>query len=96
MIVSLPDILSVLFYILLIALVVVLIILVINAIKTLDKVNNLVDDLSQKSSQLDGLFSIIDNTTDAVVGLSDSVVTFAARMVSKLLKGKKEKKHDKE
>lgn len=93
--ISVADTFSILFYILLIVLVIALIILVINAIKTLDKVDKLVDDLSQKSTKLDGLFSIIDNTTDAVVTFSDTIVGFLSGAVSKLFK-RKGKENDEE
>lgn len=96
MTIYLADAFSVTFYILLIVLVIALIILVINAIKTLDKVDKLVDDVSQKSEKLNGLFSIIDNTTDALVGFSDSIVGFLAGTISKIFNRKKEKKNDQE
>ncbi len=95
MMISLADVLSVFFYILLTVLVVALIILVINAIKTLDKIDKLVDDVSQKSSQLNGLFNIIDNTTDAVVGFSDTIINFLSNAIGKLF-NRKENVHDKE
>ena len=88
MMISLADVLSVFFYILLIILIIALIILVINAIKTLDKIDKLVDDVSQKSNKLNGLFSIIDNTTDAVVGLSDTIVNFLSNAIGKLFNRK--------
>ena len=96
MMISLADVLSVFFYILLIVLVVALIILVINAIKTLDKIDKLVDDVSQKSSKLNGLFSIIDNTTDAVVGFSDTIINFLSSAIGKLFNRKTECENDEE
>ena len=88
--ISFADVLSIFFYILLIVLVVALIILVINAIKTLSKIDKLVDDVSQKSTKLNGLFNIIDNTTDAVVGFSDTIVNFLSNTIGKLFNRKKE------
>lgn len=96
MLISFADVLSILFYILLIVLVIALIILVINAIKTLDKVDRLVDDVSQKSQKLNGLFSIIDNTTDAVVGFSDIIVSYLSNAIGKIFNRKKEIKDDEE
>lgn len=90
MMISFADVLSIFFYILLIVLVVALIILVINAIKTLSKIDRLVDDVSQKSTKLNGLFNIIDNTTDAVVGFSDTIVNFLSNAIGKLFNRKKE------
>ena len=94
--ISLADVLSIFFYILLIILVIALIILVINAIKTLDKVDRLVDDISQKSNKLNGLFCIIDNTTDAVVGFSDNIVNFISTAIGKIFNRKKESVNDEE
>lgn len=96
MIISFADVLSVLFYILLIVLVIALLILVINAIKTLDKVDKLVDDVSQKSQKLNGLFCIIDNTTDAVVGFSDTIIGCLSNAIGKIFNRKKETKDDEE
>ena len=96
MIISFADLLSMLFYILLIVLVIALIILVINAIKTLDKVDKLVDGVSQKSQKLNGLFSIIDNTTDAVVGFSDKIIVVLSNAIGKLFNRKKECENDEE
>ena len=96
MIISFADVLSVMFYILLIVLVIALIILVINAIKTLEKVDKLVDDVSQKSEKLNGLFSIIDNTTDAVVSFSDTIIGYLSSAIGKIFNRKKEKENDEE
>ena len=96
MFISFSDVLSLLFYILLIVLVIALLILVINAIKTLDKVDKLVDDVSQKSQKLNGLFSIIDDTTDAMVSFSDTIVGFLSNAIGKIFNRKKEKKNDEE
>ncbi|MDD6323667.1 MAG: hypothetical protein PUA73_03555 [Bacilli bacterium] len=89
MLVSVADVFSMIFYILLIVLVITLIVLVINAIKTLDKVDKLVDDISEKSNKLNGIFSIIDSTTDAVVSFSDVIVGFLAGAVGNILNRKK-------
>lgn len=86
--------LSVIFYILLIILVIALIVLVLNAIQTLGKVDRLVDDVSRKSKKLDGVFTIIDNTTDAMVGFSDMIVSFTADRIGRIFKRKKENKHE--
>ena len=94
--ISLADVLSIFFYILLIILVIALIILVINAIKTLDKIDRLVDDVTQKSNKLNGLFNIIDNTTDAVVGFSDTIVNFLSTSIGKIFNRKKESENDEE
>ncbi len=93
---TLADTYSLIFYTLLIVLVITLIILVINAIKTLDKVDKFVDDISMKSNKLNGFFSIIDSTTDAVVGFSDSIVGFFSTAVGKILRRKRGKESEEE
>lgn len=94
MTISFSDVLSVFFYILLIVLIIALIILVINAIKTLAKIDKLVDDVSQKSVKLNGLFNIIDTTTDAVVGFSDTIISFLSTAIGKLFNRKRENEND--
>lgn len=86
--------LSIIFYILLIVLVIALIVLVINTIKTLSKVDRLVDDVTEKSRKLDGLFNIIDMATDTMVGISDSIVGFISDKISHLLKRKRGNEND--
>lgn len=81
---------SIIFYILLIVLVFTLIILVINANKTLGKLDRLVDDITLKSNKLNGVFTIIDGATDAVVGFSDSIVSFCTNAIGKVMNRKKE------
>lgn len=92
--INLVELMGILFYISLIVLVVVLIVLVIKAIKTLGKVDKTLDDINEKSSKLDGLFHIIDNTTDVVVGVSDTIVSFVAGSIENLINRKKAKKDE--
>jgi len=92
--ISLVDFMGMLFYIALIVLIIFLIVLVIRAIKTLGKVDKTLDDIQEKSSKLDGVFHIIDNTTDVVVGISDSIVSFVASSIENLVNRKKVKKDE--
>ncbi len=92
--VSLVDLMGTVFYIALIVLIIFLIVLVIRAIKTLGKVDKTLDDIQEKSSKLDGVFHIIDNTTDVVVGLSDTIVSFIANSIESLVNRKKVKKDE--
>lgn len=89
MTISLMDFISIIFYIALIILVIVLIVLGIKAINTLDKVDKVVDDISNKSSKLDGVFNIIDTTTDVVSSFSDSIVNVITGGVERLFNRKK-------
>ena len=92
--INITELFSCIFYILLIVLVVVLIIFTVNAIKTLSKVDKLVDDISLKSTKLNGVFTIIDGATDAFVGFSDSIVGFCTNGLNKILNRKKEKDNE--
>ncbi len=92
--INVVDFLGILFYIALIVLVIVLIVLVVKAIQTLNKVDKTLDDINEKSSKLDGLFHIIDNTTDVVVGISDSIVSFVVSGIESIVNRKKVKKDE--
>jgi len=92
--VNLVDLMGMVFYISLIVLIIFLIILVVRAIKTLGKVDKALDDIQEKSSKLDGVFHIIDNTTDVVVGLSDTIVSFVANGIENLINRKRVKKDE--
>lgn len=58
-----------------------LIILIIRLIKTLGKIDKVVDDVTYKSSKLNGIFDLIDNATDTVSLLGDKLAT---KIVSKI------------
>lgn len=75
-------------------LLIVLIILGIRLINTLNRVDTLIDDVNNKSTKLNGLFDIVDNTADALASVSDIAVGFITNSVRKVLN--KRKKEDKE
>lgn len=89
--INIDELFQIVLNILLVVLVVSLIVLVVNAIKTLNKVDSLVDDLSVKSSKLDGLFNVVDTATDTVVSFSDNIVSFIASSLAKVFKRKRDK-----
>lgn len=88
------ELMSIIFYIALIILIIVLIVLSVKAINTLNKVDKVVDDIHRKSSKLDGLFNVIDTTTDALVGISDTFISFIASGIESIFKRKKVKKDE--
>ncbi|MCI9110635.1 MAG: hypothetical protein HFH47_02340 [Bacilli bacterium] len=92
--INLVDLMGIIFYMSLIVLIIFLIVLVIRAIKTLGKVDKTLDDIQEKSSKLDGVFHIIDNTTDVVVGISDTIISFVAGSIENLVNRKKVKKDE--
>ena len=75
-------------------LLVVLIILGIKLINTMYKIQNVVDDINKKVDSFDGLFSIIDNTTDKLALLSDKMVDGVTFLLKKIFKPRKRKEED--
>ena len=92
--VNIEELLCILFYIVVIALGISLIVLSINSIKTLNKFDKILDDISEKSKKLDGVFSVMDNATDAFVDFSDSIVGFFTKTIRKVIKRKKEDNYE--
>ncbi len=87
---SLPVFINLLFIVLL----VLLIILVINLLKTLKKANKTIDDVNQKLNSLDGMFSMIDQSTDFIVKVNDKILSFIMDKVNKLFRKKEEKEDE--
>lgn len=75
-------------------LLIVLIILCLKVIGTLKKVDKVVDDVENKVGKLDGVFSIIDKSTDAVSLVSDKIIDFVSSAVMKIFSRKKKKKEE--
>lgn len=71
-------------------LLVVLIILGVKLIITMNKIENVVDDINTKVKSLNGLFSIIDTTTDKLALLSDRVVDVVSSVIRKIFKRKED------
>lgn len=90
----LHDFLPILIYLLLIIILIVGIILGIKFIRTLTKVEKVVNDVNDKVQSLNGFFHIIDFTTDKIVSLSDKVVDGVSHLISKLLFKRKKDKVD--
>lgn len=93
---SAVDVLPVVLYILGSILLIVLIILGIKLIITMNKIENVVDDINVKVNKLNGFFSIIDNTTDKLALLSDRMVDGISYIFQKLFKTKKRKDSEEE
>ena len=73
-------------YILLIALLIVGIILGIRMIQTLNKVDNVVDDVDKKVKSLDGIFNVVDLVSDKFSLVTNKVVDGFGGLISKLFK----------
>lgn len=78
-------------------LLIVLIILGIKLIITINKIDEVVDDINSKVNKLNGLFQIIDVTTDKLALVSDKVVDGLSFLVKKIfVRNKNNRKEEKE
>lgn len=91
--IKMMEFLPIVLYILGSILLVVLIILGIKLIITMNKIENVVDDITVKVSSLNGFFSIIDTTTDKLAMISDKVVEGVSSIIRKLFNRKKEEEN---
>lgn len=94
MIVYIDDVLPFILYTLGAVLLVVLIILAYRLIKTLDKVDRVVDDVNSKSRKLNGVFNIIDNTADGLSNISDTLVNLIVGAINNVFNKKNKKDGD--
>ena len=92
----LHDLFPIILYVLLIILVVALILLVVRLLGTLKKVDQVVDDVNNKVSKLNGLFSAIDSATDTLSIMSNRVVSIITTGIEKLFTKRNKKKEDEE
>src|SRR5574344_1219999 len=86
--------LPVVIYVLLICLLIVGIIIGIKAIITINKVDKVVDNVSNKMDSLNGAFNLLDFTTDRLAGLTDHIVDGLIGVFGKILKNKRRKKEE--
>lgn len=83
-------------YVLLIILLIVGIVLGIKAIRMINKVDIVVDDVNDKVQTLNGFFNLIDFTTDKIVSITDKVVEGVSGFLGNIFKKKEEKLMDEE
>lgn len=96
MTINLNEFLPVVLYIALIILIIILIILGIKLIKTLKRVDNVIDDVNSKMNKVDGVFDIIDKTTDYAASISDKIIGALSNFINVLFRKKKGKSDDDE
>lgn len=94
MMIDFNQFLAILLYVSLIVLVIICIILGINLIGTLKKVDKVIDDVNGKMNKVNGVFEIIDKTTDYASSISDKIIGAITGFVGALLKKKKGKDED--
>lgn len=91
---GLSEALLILLYILGSILLIVLIILGIKLINTMNRIDLVVEDINKKVTSLNGLFTMIDATTDKLSLLSDRLVDGVTLLVKKIFKPKNRKEED--
>jgi len=59
----------------------------------MDKLDRVVDDVNDKVQSLNGLFSLIDFTTEKVVTITDKITDTLGGLFGKLFNKRKRKRH---
>lgn len=83
-------------YILLIILLIVGIILGVRLLGAMDRVDEVLDNVQKKVNSLNGLFSVIDFTTDKISAFSDRVVDVISGFIGRIGRRKKSKRNESE
>lgn len=91
---ELTEALLILLYVLGSILLIVLIILGIKLINTMNKIELVVDDVNNKVRSLDGLFSVVDMTTDKLALLSDRLVDGITLLIKRIFKPRDRKEEE--
>ena len=90
----LQALLPVIIYLLLIVLIIIGIIIGIRAIQTMRKLDKVVDNVNDKVESLNGLFNIVDFTTDKISLITDKVDDGASNLIGSIFKKRKRKKYE--
>lgn len=88
------EILPIVIYLLLIVLLIIGIILGIKCIITMEKIDTVVDSVNKKVESLNGVFNIIDYTSDKLSLFTDRIVDLGGNLFNKIFLKKKKKKHE--
>lgn len=86
------NIYSIILYILGIVLLIVLIFLGIKMILTLNKVDKVIDDISEKSRKLDLAFSFMDKITDSFSSINDKLIELTVNAIKSIFNKRKKNK----
>lgn len=88
------ELLPIILYTLLSILIIFIIVFVYKLIKTLDKTNEILDDVNGKVKKLDGLFEVIDKSADTINMITNRAVDVVIGAVGKLFKKKRKDEED--
>lgn len=85
----LAELLPIIIYVLLIIFLVVLIIIAIKLLKTMNKVELIVEDVDAKVKSLNNFFRVLSFTTDRVAGISDKIINKVSSGISSIFNRRK-------
>lgn len=91
----LSEYLPILIYILLCILITLLIVICVKVIKTMNKVESIVDDANERVKSLNGIFNIVDVVTDKLSALTEVVTDSIILFIKGIFKKRKQKKEEK-
>ena len=94
MTIDINDLLTIILYLSLIILIIIFIVFGIKLIKTLKKVDGVIEDVNSKMNKVDGVFDLIDRTTDYASNISDKIIGVIANFINVLFRRKKGKDDD--
>lgn len=91
---GLMQIFPIIMYVLGSTLLIVTIILIIKLIYTVDKANELLDNVEEKVKTLDGFFNAINMTSSALSSIGDRVIDLVAGLLGRFKRKNKKNKED--
>ncbi len=92
----LNEMLPIIIYFLLIVLLIVSIIVGIKLMFTITKVDELIDDVTEKLSSFDRLFNVINFTSDRFGVITETILSFVTSKLKKIMKPKRKTKKEDE
>ena len=94
MMIDINEFLQIMLYFGLIILIAIFIVLGIKLIRTLTRIDQIIDDVNDKMDKVDGVFNIIDKTTDYASSISDKIIGAISSFIGILFKKKKGNEED--
>ena len=92
----LTHILPIIIYMLLIVFLIICIVIGLKLIKTMNKVDQIVDNVEGKVNSLNGLFNIIDKTSLKIAGIYEKSTDLITKFINKMLSFKNKRKDEDE
>ena len=89
----LSELLPIIIYVLLIVLLIFLIIIAYKLVVSLNKVEEIIDDVEKKVHSFDRAFELLNFTTDKITNITDSLITKVTNFISGFGRKKKNKRY---